>query len=129
MPEHFGIRSSSAVADLNGDGQLEVVVGNFAGGLQLFNADIPVNNIGISEYHDDVQVMIFPNPVQSQIRVLSKEDDINQLIIIDLYGSVIYKKTIQAQEIEIDVSELKPGLYLLRLGLERGFVNRIFLKR
>lgn len=129
MPERFGMRSSSAVADLNGDGQLEVVVGNFAGGLQLFNADIPVNNIGISEYHDDVQVMIFPNPVQSQIRVLSKEDDVNQLIIIDLYGRVIYKKTIQAQEVEIDVSELKPGLYLLRLELERGFVNRIFLKR
>ena len=129
MPERFGMRSSSAVADLNGDGQLEVIVGNFAGGLQLFNADIPINNIGISEYQDDDQVVIFPNPVQSQIHVLSKTDNINQLIIMDLYGRIIYEKTIQAREAVIDASELKSGLYLLRLELERGFVNRIFLKR
>ena len=129
MPECFGMRSSMAVADLNGDGLWEVIVGNFAGGLQLFNADIPINNIGISEYQDDGQVVIFPNPVQSQIHVLSKMDKIDNLVISDLYGRIIMGKLIQANEASIDVAGLRQGVYLLRCELERGFVNRIFLKR
>ena len=71
MPESFGIHSAAAIADLNGDGQLEVVVGNFGGGLQLFNAVIPVNNLGITEHQEDKDVLIFPNPVTTLLHVVA----------------------------------------------------------
>ena len=74
------------MADLNGDGQVEVVVGNFGGGLQLFNADIPLLNLGMVEHPDHPNIMIFPNPVVSELQVVSKEDMIETLVISDLYG-------------------------------------------
>ena len=129
MPGTFGMRSAAAVADLNGDGQLEMVVGNFCGGLQLFNASIPVNNIGVSELQLDTSVMIFPNPVQSQIHIVSNEDDIQMLMVADLFGRVLMEQPVNAQETVMEVSGLKKGVYLLTLVCERGCVSRIFLKR
>ena len=129
FPQDFGMRSAAAIADLNNDGNLDLLVGNFAGGLQLFNAEITVTNLGISEYQDDFKVEIFPNPVSSQIHIVSKEDDIKTVIITDLYGRKLIEKPIQAKEAMLEVSTLSKGVYLLVLDLKCGLVNRIFLKR
>ena len=126
MPESFGIHSAAALADLNEDGALEVVVGNFAGGLQLFNAVIPVNNIGISEQQDDIEVLIFPNPVITILHVISTG---SSLRIIDLFGRTVMEQEISSSETILDVSDLPSGVYLLSLTLDCGLVNRIFLKR
>lgn len=129
MPDAFGMHSAAAVADLNGDGTLEVVVGNFGGGLQLYNASIPVHHLGISEHQDDFKVEIFPNPVSSQIHIISKEDDIQTLTITDLQGRKLIHRPVHAKEAMLDLSVLSKGVYLLVLDLDCGLVNRIFLKR
>lgn len=129
MPESFGIRSSAAVADINGDGRLDVVVGNFGGGLQLYNADIPVNNLGVSESQDDVDLLLFPNPAKSQLHVIAPCSPCNDVHVMDLFGRVLIEQKLGSREMVIDVSELAPGIYLLSLTLECGLVNRIFLKR
>ena len=129
MPGTFGMRSAAAVADLNNDGQLEIVVGNFAGGLQLFNADIAVNNLGLPEARETINVMIFPNPVQSQIRMVSMEDDILRVMVSDLWGRKFMERPVSGREAVLELPELSHGVYLLTLVFDRGLVNRIFLKR
>ena len=129
FPSKFGMRSAPAVADLDSDGPLEVVVGNFAGGLQLFNAIISVNNLGISDIHEDGDVVIFPNPVSSQLRIISKKDQIKAVTVTDLNGRTMMKQPVGDREIEVEVGSLRSGVYLLVLDLDCGLVNRIFLKR
>lgn len=129
LPLDYGMRSAAAVADLNNDGLPELMVGNFGGGLQLYNAAITIHNIEIAENHDDSNVEFFPNPVSSQIRIIAKEDDIKMVKVTDLYGRTIMEKTISAREATLEVSALSGGVYLLVLELDRGLVNRIFLKR
>lgn len=126
MPDDFGMHSAAAVADLNGDGVLEVVVGNYGGGLQLYNATIPVVNLGISEEWDDVDIVIFPNPVLSQLHIVASGASLR---VMDLFGSVVVEQEVSDPETILDVSNLAPGVYLLTLELDRGLVNRIFLKR
>ena len=129
LPLHWGRRSAAAVADLNGDGLLEVVVGNLAGGLQLFNADIPVQNLGIVEPTYRPDLLIFPNPVSSQLHIISKEDRIVTVMISDLYGREIQRQGCHSKEAVMDVSDWSEGVYLLTLVLDRGLVSRIFIKR
>ena len=119
-----GVVRVAAIADLNGDGILEVVVGNFGGGLQLFNASIPVINLGISEQQEDKEVLIFPNPVWSQLHIVT-EIPHHEVRIMDLFGRVLIEKEFSSPETIIDVSDLASWVYLLNFGL----VNRIFLKR
>ena len=129
MPLSFGMRSAVAVIDLNQDGRQEILVGNFAGGLQLFNAEIAVNNLGISEHLDDFQVEIFPNPVTSQIHIVSKEDDIRTVKVVDLYGRILDEQSVGDMKVTLEVAGLRNGVYLLVLEMDHGLVNRIFLKR
>ena len=128
FPSCFGWRSAAALADWDGNGQLEVVVGNLSGGLRLFNADIPVNNLDLSQYSEGHSIMIFPNPVQSQLHIVSESEMIQKVVLMDLYGRRL-EAYVGEETMVLDVSHLRPGVYLLGLTLERGLVNRIFLKR
>ena len=106
MPESFGMHSAAAAADLNGDGVLEVVVGNFAGGLQLFNGNIIVNQ-GIEEVSDDI-FNVFPNPAQGCITIEGK----GRLTIANLLGQTILAKEIRGSE----TVDLPRGIWLVRLN-------------
>lgn len=128
MPQSFGMRSSASLDDLDGDGQLEVVVGNFAGGLQLYNATIPVN-IGLDEYDETDEVVVYPNPVNSPLHIVSKNEDLRYVTIADLYGRRLMECRLDGRRCVLDLDALSPGVYVLALTLERGRVNRIFLKR
>lgn len=72
--------------------------------------------------------MIFPNPVQSQLHIVSESEMIQKVVLMDLYGRRL-EAYVGEETMVLDVSHLRPGVYLLGLTLERGLVNRIFLKR
>lgn len=128
MPFTFGLRSSAALADLDGDGLLEVLVGNFGGGLRLFNAEIPVH-FGVEEEEEYPIIMIFPNPVQSQLRIVSSLEGLRYAIVTDVYGRRCMERIMHGKEGVMEVSALPPGVYVLGLAFDFGLVNRIFLKR
>ncbi len=48
---------------------------------------------------------------------------------MDLFGRVLREQPVGEKECLLEVADLRQGVYLLRLTLERGAVNRIFLKR
>ena len=124
MPSDFGLRSAAALADFDGDGRQEVFVGNYSGGLQLFNAQIPVN-IGVQESQNNPTLDLYPNPVSSQIHIIAKEDGPQRVTVMDLQGRKCLERSVEGNDIVLDVSALPSGIYLLRLG----GVSRIFLKR
>ena len=103
-------------------------MGSFAGGLRLFNAEIPVQ-FATKETMDNPKILIFPNPVYSQLRIVSSEGTLRYATIADVYGRRCKEFSLTGTEETIEVSELPSGVYLLALVLEDGLVNRIFLKR
>ena len=109
----FGMRSSAALADLNADGRLEMAVGNFAGGLQLFNADISVSQ-DVSEYSHET-ISVFPNPAKSEIRIALPSENFDEIKVFDLFGCCIKKLT---STLRVDVSDLKLGVYFLEVSSE-----------
>lgn len=63
-----------------------------------------------------VNLSVYPNPSTEKIFIKGlNADESTEVSILDLHGKVMLRKTVK-EEASIDVSKLKPGLYLLRAG-------------
>lgn len=101
----FGMRCASALADLNGDGTSEMVVGNFGGGLQLINGNIAVNQ-GVEE-NEKMAFRVFPNPAQGRFSI----EGTGRLTITNLLGQTVLTKEINGTE----RIELPRGIWFVKL--------------
>ena len=102
----FGMRCASALADLNGDGTLEMVVGNLCGGLELINGNITVNH-GVEET-ENADFRIFPNPAHGLVTI----EGTGQLTISNLLGQTVLTKEIDGRE----TVELPFGIWFVKLN-------------
>ena len=72
--------------------------------------------VGLNESDNfESKFNIFPNPTSNKIKVENKRSEIYQLQLIDVRGNIIANSSLES-EIEIDVSLLPPGIYILRLS-------------
>ena len=111
----FGLRSTSSLADLNGDGTLEMVVGNFSGGLELLNGNIAVNQ-GVEET-ESVGFHVYPNPAQGCVTI----EGTGRITITNLLGQMVLTKEIDGK----DTIELPQGMYFVNLG---GEIRKIMVE-
>ena len=115
-----GMQSSVAAADLNSDGYMDMVVGNFAGGLAWYQGRKPNGYVGIDETQADEQVnfSIYPNPASDKLHIMV--GDIGpmhlKVEIFDLIGKKIAQKEFyNTLDALIDLSALQQGFYLCNL--------------
>jgi len=109
-----------AVADLDNDGYMDMVLGNFSGGLTYYKGIIPTGNVGIDETDADIPVnfSIFPNPVSGKLFINIGDNNRNHLKIeiFDLIGQKILEKEFNnTSNPEINMQPYQPGFYLCNL--------------
>jgi hypothetical protein len=115
-----GIRRGVAAADLNHDGYMDMVVGNFSGGLTYYNGIKPNGHVGIAENETDATVNfnIYPNPVSGKlyINVANSNQMHFKVEIYDLIGQKILEKDFNnTAHSEIDMQYYRAGFYICRL--------------
>ena len=70
---------------------------------------------------DRIEIILFPNPTSNKIYLQSSQDYDSEVIlaIYDVSGRQILTKTIEGliafNQVEIDVSHFKEGIYILKL--------------
>lgn len=123
-----GARTHPALADLDDDGILEMVVGNQRGGLSLYKTTLV--DCTVSTKDNTLELLsahISPNPAHDWVRVQVDQFPENTLSwqVFTTMGQLKSQGTTQSQNFSIDASGWNPGVYVLEManGRQRGLIK------
>ncbi|MFO7969730.1 MAG: T9SS type A sorting domain-containing protein [Candidatus Izemoplasmatales bacterium] len=67
-----------------------------------------------SEFNNDKETIVFPNPFNNKIQIISPYENI-YIKVYDISGHYIFNKNYLSKKIELDLSDLKSGTYFLKI--------------
>lgn len=110
--------SFCAFADLDGDGDDDILAGGYSGyysGDQYYFEN--ASSIGIDENNLSNKLNVFPNPTSGLVNVSTENELGNaEIDITSMTGQLVMKELkTSTLNTSIDISELEPGAYLLKL--------------
>ena len=118
-----GTRTAPNGADINNDGLMDLMVGNYAGGLSFYKGTASL--VSIAENIIDFNAELFPNPTNNSftIRILSEENTnlttCRQVYVLEIYnvmGQLISAEKIENNIISVDTQHLSQGMYICKVS-------------
>jgi len=113
-------RPSPTVFDINGDDELDVFIGNFSGGIDLWMGGI---GIGLSENTLNPDwIEIYPNPANESFQINSNELAGEKLYyqVIDPSGKLVAEaRFVGGQTFTLACSDWSEGIYFIQISGER----------
>jgi hypothetical protein len=119
-----------AIADLDDDGDEDILVGEYYGSFQYFkNTEI---NIGIAENLPETIFDLYPNPATDGVFISFKEgrhDHFSKVIITDPAGRIVMTEACTSQSIRLNTAGLSPGIYFVRLvKADKIFTRKLIIR-
>lgn len=130
IQKDFGSRSIPAIADLNGDGKMDMIVGNRRGGIHyLESSDTNCLVASVEATILERSVSVFPNPVEDDRLYIRVNDGIkiNGLQMYDLSGRLVLSEYKDFRS--LNMSELPAGIYTLSISTTAGKVHKKIVKQ
>lgn len=107
-----GEKSRPFVIDIDNDGLNDIFCGSIGGGVLLFSGDATSH---ASRGEARQGMLVYPNPASDFLRVEgSLTADHGQYVIYDVTGRVVNAGQYRGET--IDISSLRPGIYILEVG-------------
>lgn len=136
VPIYEGIRSAVAVADLNGDHFPDLILGNYSGGCTYYKGTTPpLLEIAIKEAPSapiSRSFKVSPNPCSDHITIQPIQEEPSHEFLRGAIFDVLMQqvKVLTGFTPEINVSDLKPGIYFLQIQCKGGNLRTAkFVKR
>lgn len=101
-------------SDINNDGLMDLVIGNYAGGVALYmgQASVSVNKTK----HRSPGVLIFPNPANATVNVFIEAGLKNaEVSLADVLGRERRRYFVQSGNIQMDIAGLPSGIYFVKV--------------
>ena len=80
------------------------------------------NQLGVEEI--EITALIYPNPTQSNIIVVTEKSNMQSLQLYSLNGLLVLDQKVEGNSSEIDLSALRSGIYLLKINTDKGTLTK-----
>jgi hypothetical protein len=114
-----GSRTAPALADIDHDNKLEMMTGNFRGGLSIFKqSDSLVGIHETSNAKNNSVFIIYPNPAKDIIYIKTNENPVSKfdISVYNALGQLLKYQSFNDSHIaEINISYLSRGLYFCKI--------------
>lgn len=120
-----GIRVAPCVGDIDGNGYVDLLVGNWAGGLSYFKGIIPPDStVNIVTNMILPSVSITPNPCHSYFQVtIPPENTPGEFFLYDITGRLVGHNRLSEIHTNISTSHLKEGIYIGKVILREEVIS------
>lgn len=114
-----GISSFIAMADVTNDGRLDLLVGNYSGGVAFYQGDFGVS---VNKQVEVIDFNSYPNPTDGFINIdLGNNNLINATItILDVVGKTIQQQQVNSTKITLNLTNFTQGIYLVKFSNNKG---------
>ena len=116
-PDGFTANTPTITPEENGEYTLTVTDENGCEEDKTFN----VTTISVNE-HQTIVISAYPNPASDQFFLETNSHEVSQLQMIDITGKLVKSVHVNSSLVEIDVANLKNGLYIYRVLDRNGAV-------
>jgi hypothetical protein len=112
-----GVSSSVAMADLNNDQLLDLLIGNLNGGIALYLGDTSSVPVMIREVKSST-VNVYPNPAQDEVHIDLGGHVINGAVIeiVNVVGQLMYRQDVTEKKSKVNTSTFPSGMYFVCYG-------------
>ncbi len=116
-----GEESRISITDINGDEVLDVLLGNFRGGLNLYQTDLNIDgSVGTQNLSEGPAFRVLPNPATDYVE-LQMEAFTGQLFdvaIYDLLGRTVYNRAFNGETLRINTKDFGSGIYFCKISID-----------
>jgi len=111
-----GTRTAPNGADINNDGLMDLIVGNYSGGVTFFKGTSSF--VSVNENLIDFNFELFPNPTNNffSIRVLAEENKNYLLEVYTILGQLISADKVENNNISVSTQNLSQGIYICKVS-------------
>ncbi len=128
-----GLRSTISGGDINGDGNDELIYGEYAGGLRILKKGNPIW-IGIQDNQkNEVDINIYPNPALSEITIsINRKTNYQSgsMKIFNHLGQLVLEDFLTETDNlkKADLSAEQSGVYIIHIVLGNKYFTRKLIK-
>ncbi|MCQ2272938.1 MAG: thiol protease/hemagglutinin PrtT [Bacteroidales bacterium] len=72
------------------------------------------------EDYQNIDIKLYPNPTQDILHINATENEINEVLIYDIFGKEILHQNINNNNFDMDLSNYNSGTYILRIVTDNG---------
>lgn len=125
-----GMRTGAIISDLFTDGEPELIVGNYSGGLEFFNGSVDILS-GFYIEKDEIELDIYPNPASNEVRInFPVKSAVVNITLYNIVGTEILSREFNVSngEVNLNLDNVDNGVYFIISELDgKIFKNKIIV--
>jgi len=106
------------MTDIDGDNVLDVILGNFRGGLSFYQTDLNIDGTVDAEALSDIPAFqLVPNPASDyvELQIENFAGQLYEVVIYDILGRVMYQRPFNGENLRIDTENFGSGIYFCKI--------------